>query len=120
MARKTVVQEFEERLESDLLDFAIEDLIKGARGSGVTLTEGECAVLLAKLPAVYSKNEPRWMLMAKHSFYREGKGDGVEAAVSATAKKYHVRSRQTVFDARRRWKEYFALRRSCGSVAIDP
>jgi hypothetical protein len=88
----------------------------------VTLTEAECDILLTKLPKHYrhsypaeatfdSKNSPKWQDIAKHSFRGEDKGDGVEAAVAATMQRYGVK-RQTVFDARRRWKEYFALQRS--------
>jgi hypothetical protein len=107
MAHKPVAQEFEDNLERDFLIETIDALCDGARGSGVTLTKGECVILLKSLPRVYSKDSPRWWIIAESSFHHEGEGN-VEAAIATTMQKYNV-SRQTVFDARRRWKEYFEI-----------
>jgi hypothetical protein len=107
--RKTAANELEENTKLDMLNDTIEALWEGARGSGVTLTKGECLLLLHTLPAVRSQGYSWWELIAQYSFYQEG--DGVEAAVEATKQKFKV-SRQTVFDARRQWNEYFALLRS--------
>ncbi len=58
--------------------------------------------------------QPRWMNIALYCFcYEKSNNNNVESAVSATTEKFKV-SRQTVFDARRRWVEYYAYLRSRG------
>ena len=105
MAHKLVEQEYEENLEYDLLNDALDALAEGARGSGATLTEGECAILLKKIPPVWSKGFSWWELIAHYSFHQETGPGTVDAAVVATMQKFNV-CRQTVYDARRRWDEY--------------
>ncbi len=111
MARKSVEREFEENLERDLLDQAVEALSDGARESGATLTRGECAILLKELPPIWSRGWRRWELIAQFSFQQEDGPGSVEAAIKTTMQKFDV-SRQTVFDARRRRNEYLAYVRS--------
>ena len=102
MARKPVGREFED----NLLDEVIYSLRDGAYGSGVTLTKDECAILLKKLPPV--REPPRWWYIAQFSFHQEDGSGSTEAAIKTTMDKFHV-GRQTVFDARRRCREYEML-----------
>ena len=112
MARKSLQQVF----ENNLLDEVILSLRDGAHGSGVTLTQDECVTLLKKLPPL--RQPPKWWRIAQFSFQQgnpldstgvaietENEFGDTEAAIEATMKEFHV-ARQTVFDARRRYREF--------------
>jgi hypothetical protein len=58
--RKPVSREVEDDMAEDLLRFAYHSLIDGARGSGVTLTKGECAILLDQLANLPPLRPTRW------------------------------------------------------------
>jgi hypothetical protein len=47
--RKSVAKELEDEVAQDLLTSARQSLRAGARGSGTTLTQAECKVILAFL-----------------------------------------------------------------------
>jgi hypothetical protein len=96
--RKPVAREFEDDLIDDMLDYVYEALIDGARGSGTTLTKGECALLLKQLPPLVSWGSARWKEIALHSYFH---------GTAKTMRAFGI-SRALVFEARRRMAEYKA------------